>query len=388
MGAACQQPGGGLANASTMVLVNSTASGNGSAGVPQRDELVARLEVAVLVVILLLALSGNIGVLLAIYSNHHKPSRVYFFVKHLSIADLVVAVFQVLPQLVWDITFRFYAPDFLCRLVKYLQVVGMFASTYLLIVMSIDRCITICQPLASLNQRSNRSFVVVSWLISLLFSLPQLFIFSLMQVSPGVYDCWGHFVEPWGAKAYITWITVSVYIVPIILLTVCYSLISFKIWQNVRLKTRRQDKGSSGAGMLSRVSSVKIISRAKVRTVKMSFLIVLAYVVCWTPFFVVQMWKAWDRQAPQEDWAFVIAMLLASLNSCCNPWIYMFFTGRLFHNLLQQFLCCFSRPGRGEQPTGELTCSKKSNSSTFAVSLKSSSSQKSISVQQQQQEEQ
>ncbi len=37
---------------------------------------------------------------------------------------------------------------------------------------------------------------------------------------------------------------------------------------------------------------------------------------------------------------FIISMLLASLNSCCNPWIYMFFAGHLFHDLKQNLLCC------------------------------------------------
>lgn len=41
--------------------------------------------------------------------------------------------------------------------------------------------------------------------------------------------------------------------------------------------------------------------------------------------------------------AFVIFILLASLNSCCNPWIYMAFSG----NLIQQFIpCCKKRVGK------------------------------------------
>ncbi|XP_038668116.1 LOW QUALITY PROTEIN: mesotocin receptor-like [Scyliorhinus canicula] len=300
-------------------LDNSSSHCNGSGQPRVRNELVAKLEVTVLAVILILALSGNLGVLLAIHSNRHKPSRMYYFVKHLSIADLVVAVFQVLPQLIWDITFRFYAPDLLCRAVKYLQVVGMFASTYLLIVMSIDRCLSICQPLKSLQQRSNRAYVLCSWLISLLFSLPQLFIFSLKQVGPGAYDCWGDFIQPWGARAYVTWFTLSVYVVPVLLLLLCYSLITFKIWRNVKLKTQREAGASRGGAMLSRVSSIKIISRAKIRTVKMTFVIVLAYIVCWTPFFVVQMWNVWDDQAPEESSVFQFLMLqqLHSLRPTC-----------------------------------------------------------------------
>ncbi|XP_008593109.1 PREDICTED: oxytocin receptor [Galeopterus variegatus] len=293
--------------------VSPGAEGNGTAGPPRRNEALARVEVAVLCVILFLALSGNVCVLLALRTTRHQHSRLFFFMKHLSIADLVVAVFQVLPQLLWDITFRFYGPDLLCRLVKYLQVVGMFASTYLLLLMSLDRCLAICQPLRSLSRRTDRLAVLATWLGCLVASAPQVHIFALREVADGVFDCWAVFIQPWGPKAYITWITLAVYVVPVIVLAACYGLISFKIWQNLRLKTAAaaaaQGPGDAAAGAaagggaraaLARVSSVKLISKAKIRTVKMTFIIVLAFVVCWTPFFFVQMWSVWDDNAPKE----------------------------------------------------------------------------------------
>lgn len=285
------------------------AEGNRTHGPPQRNEALARVEVAVLCLILFLALSGNACVLLALRTTRHKHSRLFFFMKHLSIADLVVAVFQVLPQLLWDITFRFYGPDLLCRLVKYLQVVGMFASTYLLLLMSLDRCLAICQPLRTLRRRADRLAVLVTWLGCLVASAPQAHIFSIREVADGVFDCWAGFIQPWGPKAYVTWITLAVYIVPVVVLTACYSLICFKIWQNFRIKTAAEGaaKGPAGAqagggdgAALARVSSVKLISRAKIRTVKMTFIIVLAFIVCWTPFFFVQMWSVWDADAPKE----------------------------------------------------------------------------------------
>ncbi|KAG5197553.1 hypothetical protein R6Z07M_016099 [Ovis aries] len=357
--------------------------GNRTAGPPQRNEALARVEVAVLSLILFLALSGNACVLLALRTTRHKHSRLFFFMKHLSIADLAVAVFQVLPQLLWDITFRFYGPDLLCRLVKYLQVVGMFASTYLLLLMSLDRCLAICQPLRSLGRRTDRLAVLATWLGCLVASAPQVHIFSLREVADGVFDCWAVFIQPWGPKAYITWITLAVYIVPVIVLAACYGLISFKIWQNLRLKTEaaaaEAAAGAEGAAAdcagraaLARVSNVKLISKAKIRTVKMTFIVVLAFIVCWTPFFFVQMWSVWDADAPKEASAFIIAMLLASLNSCCNPWIYMLFTGHLFQDLVQRFLCCSFRRLKGSQP-GETSVSKKIHSYTFVLSRHSSS---------------
>ncbi|XP_068171354.1 oxytocin receptor [Antennarius striatus] len=352
----------------------------------KRNEEVAKVEVIVLALVLFLALAGNLCVLLAIHTAKHSQSRMYYFMKHLSIADLVVAIFQVLPQLIWDITFRFYGPDFLCRLVKYLQVVGMFASTYMLVLMSLDRCLAICQPLRSLHKRKDRIYVILSWALSLLFSVPQIFIFSLREVAPigaGVYDCWADFVKPWGAKAYITWISLTIYIIPVAILSSCYGLISFKIWQNFKLKTKREQcinltPKTSKRNTLTRVSSVKLISKAKITTVKMTFVIVLVYIVCWTPFFSVQMWSAWDPAAPREAMPFIISMLLASLNSCCNPWIYMCFAGHLFQDLRQNFLCCSTRYLKSSKCRCErdFDSSHKSISSTFAV--KSTSSQRSI----------
>ncbi|XP_066515346.1 isotocin receptor-like [Hoplias malabaricus] len=277
----------------------------------KRDEDVAKVEVAVLVLVLFLALAGNACVLAAVAvarnGKRGARSRMHFFMKHLSIADLAVAVFQVLPQLIWDATFRFYGPDALCRLVKYLQVVGMFASTYVLVLMSVDRCLAVWRPLRALRRRrAERTYVLASWALSLVLSAPQACIFSLREVGDGVYDCWAHFDQPWGAKAYVTWISLAVYIIPVTVLSACYGLISWKVWQNFRLKTaraRRPEAGGGtggGAGALERVSSVRLISEAKMRTVKMTFVIVVAYVVCWTPFFFVQMWAAWDPMAPRE----------------------------------------------------------------------------------------
>lgn len=269
-----------------------------------RNEDVAKIEITVLSLAFLAAVLGNVAVLLAVQRTRRKPSRMHLFMKHLSLADLVVAFFQVLPQLCWEITFRFHGPDFLCRIVKHLQVLGMFASTYMMVMMTVDRYVAICHPLQTLQQPTLRARVMIgsTWACSLVLSSPQYFIFSLSEVRPGsaVYDCWGHFVEPWGLRAYITWITLGIFLVPVAVLVLCYGFICRTIWRNLKCKTRGGRRASSAAaksGVLGRssVSSVSTISRAKLRTVKMTFVIVLAYVVCWAPFFTVQMWSVWDE---------------------------------------------------------------------------------------------
>lgn len=49
----------------------------------------------------------------------------------------------------------------------------------------------------------------------------QVFIFSRSEVAPGEYECWGHFAEPWGLKAYVTWMTVAVFLLPALIITIC-----------------------------------------------------------------------------------------------------------------------------------------------------------------------
>ncbi|KFO55051.1 Vasopressin V1b receptor, partial [Corvus brachyrhynchos] len=262
-----------------------------------RDEELAKAEVGVLGTILAVATVGNLGVLLAMYRLRRKMSRMHLFILHLGLTDLGVALFQVLPQLLWKVTYRFLGPDALCRAIKYLQVLSMFASTYMLMVMTLDRYLAVCHPLQSLQQPSRQAYTMIgaTWLLSCLLSLPQVFIFSLREVRPGsgVLACWADFGYPWGARAYITWTTLCIFVLPVGVLSVCYSLIC-------PAPCAAPPAPAGKGGQPSRVSNVKTISRAKIRTVKMTFVIVAAYVTCWAPFFSVQMWSVWDEDAPDD----------------------------------------------------------------------------------------
>ncbi|XP_010381246.2 vasopressin V1a receptor [Rhinopithecus roxellana] len=321
-----------------------------------RNEELAKLEIAVLAVTFAVAVLGNSSVLLALHRTPRKTSRMHLFIRHLSLADLAVAFFQVLPQMCWDITYRFRGPDWLCRVVKHLQVFGMFASAYMLVVMTADRYIAVCHPLRTLQQPAHRSrlMITAAWVLSFVLSMPQYFVFSMIEVNnvTKARDCWATFIQPWGSRAYVTWMTGGIFVAPVVILGTCYGFICYNIWRNVRGKTAsRQSKGAEQAGTAFQkgfllapcVSSVKSISRAKIRTVKMTFVIVTAYIVCWAPFFIIQMWSVWDPKSvwtESENPTITITALLGSLNSCCNPWIYMFFSGHLLQDCVQSFPCC------------------------------------------------
>ncbi|OQV14178.1 hypothetical protein BV898_11649 [Hypsibius exemplaris] len=68
-------------------------------------------------------------------------------------------------------------------------------------------------------------------------------------------------------------------------------------------------------------------TRAKLRTVKLTLVVIIAYLICWTPFVVALLWTTFfPETAYLSEPSLVILLLLANLNSCSNPWIYLFFS--------------------------------------------------------------
>uniref|UniRef100_A0A8C1SFW7 Vasopressin V2 receptor n=1 Tax=Cyprinus carpio TaxID=7962 RepID=A0A8C1SFW7_CYPCA len=305
-----------------------------------RDISLAKAEIGVLGLVLALTTLGNSFVLWVLLRRRKYNAPMHLFMVNLCVADLVVAFFQVLPQLVWDITERFQGPDVLCRSVKYLQIVGMFASSYMIVAMTVDRHNAICCPLQAYKggavSRWNTP-IMVAWGLALVLSVPQVFIFSRSEVSPGVFECWGKFAEPWGLKAYVTWMTIAVFLLPTFIITVCQVRIFKEIHDNIYLKSEHTRE----ARELHRKNT-----NTMSKTVRMTLVIVLVYTLCWSPFFTVQLWAAWDPNPPDQGVAFTILMLLASLNSCTNPWIYTAFSSSVSGELLALLRCRPKLPHR------------------------------------------
>ncbi|KAF5305053.1 hypothetical protein FQA39_LY09315 [Lamprigera yunnana] len=145
-----------------------------------RDENLAKIEIATLAIIFLVTVLGNGTVLLALWTRRRfagrkKLSRMYFFILHLSIADLITAFLSVLPQLGWEVTYRFNGGVVLCKLIKFGQTLGPYLSSYILMATAIDRHQAICYPLTYCSWTSRRSKVMVwlAWGASLTFCIPQ-----------------------------------------------------------------------------------------------------------------------------------------------------------------------------------------------------------------------
>ncbi|XP_007991296.1 vasopressin V2 receptor [Chlorocebus sabaeus] len=313
-----------------------------------RDPLLAQAELALLSIVFVAVALSN-GLVLAALARRGRRGHwapIHVFIGHLCLADLAVALFQVLPQLAWKATDRFRGPDALCRAVKYLQMVGMYASSYMILAMTLDRHRAICRPMLAYRHGGGAHWnrpVLVAWAFSLLLSLPQLFIFAQRNVGggSGVTDCWASFVEPWGRRTYVTWIALMVFVAPTLGIAACQVLIFREIHTSLVPGPSERPGGRRRGRRTGNPSEGARVSAAVAKTVRMTLVIVVVYVLCWAPFFLVQLWAAWDPEAPLEGAPFVLLMLLASLNSCTNPWIYASFSSSVSSEL--RSLLCYAR---------------------------------------------
>ncbi|XP_043211489.1 oxytocin receptor-like [Amphibalanus amphitrite] len=342
---------------------SSTVSPDAQHVSPGRDEYLATIEICVLFAIFLMALVGNSSILLALQGirAERRMSRVHYFMLHLSVADILVAFFNVLPQLAWDITYRFVGPNLLCKLVKYSQVLTLYLSTFILVAMAIDRYHVIYgrTTFHSNSIICARYMVRLAWLFAALCALPQLFIFSVQQLPSGERDCWGTFRFSWGERAYIIWFSSVVFLVPLMIIAFCYSAMTYRIYQCSRqgqaapassfepvgsqvcwesqpetlcclqLELRvRSRPGTAAEHRVQVCDERRRISAAKVQSVKLTLCVVLCFVVCWAPFCCTQFYLTFfpPQDTSKLPAVFVILLLLASLNSCTNPWIYLCFS--------------------------------------------------------------
>lgn len=97
----------------------------------QFDYKLKLVEQTVLASIFICALIGNILVLVVmINKRHRRMTRMAFFILNLTIADLLVAFFSILPMFIWKSTITFFGGDLLCRLVAFMMLTVTYISVY------------------------------------------------------------------------------------------------------------------------------------------------------------------------------------------------------------------------------------------------------------------
>lgn len=129
----------------------------------------------------LVAAIGNLTVFITLFRNRNRKSRVNMFIMHLSIADLLVTFIMLPLETAWHITVAWKAGDAMCRILMFFRAFGFYLSSFILVVISLDRYFAILYPL-SLNDADKRGKIMLAlaWIFSAVASIPQVMLLAFL----------------------------------------------------------------------------------------------------------------------------------------------------------------------------------------------------------------
>ncbi|XP_076013277.1 gonadotropin releasing hormone receptor 1 [Genypterus blacodes] len=337
-------------NASIFSLLNSTGPLSPAEWQAPTFTVAARCRVAATLVLFVFAAISNLSVLISVCCGrgHRLAAHLRPLIASLASADLVMT-FVVMPlDAIWNITVQWYAGDIMCKLLCFLKLFAMHSAAFILVVVSLDRYRAILHPLDSLDAGlRNKRMLLVAWILSLLLASPQLFIFrSIKAEGVDFTQCVTHgsFQHRWQETAYNMFHFVTLYVCPLLVMIFCYSCILAKI-------NGQMHKNKGGEHCLRR-SGTDMIPKARMKTLKMTIVIVSSFVVCWTPYYILGIWYWFQPDIIQQTPEYVhhILFVFGNLNTCCDPVIYGFYTPSFRADLADVMACCFRRRSNNASP--------------------------------------
>ncbi|CAH1797152.1 unnamed protein product [Owenia fusiformis] len=323
--------------------------------------MVSIIKTVVLSLIFTVSVIGNISTLAKMIKIRRRKSTINTLILHLAIADLIVTFFCIITDAIWASTVEWFAGNVMCKIIKFMQVFGLYASTYMIVIISLDRCMAIMDPLSrNKAPKRVRIMILAAWFLSALFSLPQAFIFRVRRGpwEDDFYQCvtFGAYSAQWQEHLYSGLTVMLLFVMPLATVITTYTLIFYtiarqaketqydaqemtvtnsccsnSILEGLRHQERLSDTDSQKTDMSDLSTSEmlrgpirnQLFKKAKIKSLRMTAVIVLAFILCWTPYYVVLItWTYFKPQLPHSPHFFIWIFFFGMSNSMINPLIY------------------------------------------------------------------
>ncbi|RLW03674.1 hypothetical protein DV515_00006484 [Chloebia gouldiae] len=325
----------------------------------------AKVRVIITAIFFLLAAGSNAAVLGSLLRKRRK-SHVQPLILSLALADLLVTVMVMPLDAAWNVTVQWYGGDISCKILNFLKLFAMYAAALVLVVISLDRHAAILHPFSRAHHR-NGMLLRAAWAGSVLLALPQLFLFHLSTIPGGNFtQCVTHgsFRAHWEETVYNMFTFTTLYITPLSVMIVCYTRILWEIskqlkvnkavlavfcflwdmeqimrWSSLSGRSRVMDGyvvlvfphlqlsfWLSVAGLTRNQN--EHISKARMKTLKMTIVIVATFIICWTPYYLLGLWYWFQPAMIQKMPEYVnhSFFLFGLLHTCTDPIIYGLYT--------------------------------------------------------------
>ncbi|XP_008283773.1 C-X-C chemokine receptor type 2-like [Stegastes partitus] len=275
------------------------------------------------ILIFLLAIPGNLVVVLVICLSKQALTPSDLYLLHLAIADILLAV--TLPFWATAVTRGWVFGDGMCKIVTVLQELSFYSSILFLTCISMDRYMVIVRAMEA--RKANRQMIswgvcVAVWVVGAFLSLPGLFSSSSLSPNSSRTVCAEQYdpsnADEWRLVTRIFRHALG-FVIPLAIMLPCYG-VTIKRLFHIRGGFQRQ------------------------RAMKVIVFVVVAFLLCWTPYHIAVMTDTFFRtkivpyQCPARlavDQAMFATQSLGLLHSCVNPLVYAFVGEKFRRRLLQ-----------------------------------------------------
>lgn len=294
----------------------------------EHAELRQSLNIMSLIVYCLAFVLGVLGNGVVIWVTGFKMKEtvntVWFL--NLAVADFLFTAFLPLSVTYTAMDFHWPFGKFMCKLNSTISFLNMFASVYILVVISVDRCVSVVWPVWAQNHRSVRKASFVSlgvWVLALILSAPY---FIIRDTGPSyhredIINCFNNFafsddyetpsvnqLRQFRHQAMTITRFLLGFVVPFTVIVSCYAVIIHRLRKNRSLASQSS------------------------RPFKIIAAVITTFFLCWAPYHIMALIELVNHTAtpPSETLDHVItigvpiATSLAFLNSCLNPLLYVF----------------------------------------------------------------
>ena len=294
--------------------------------------------------ILVVSLLGNSFIGIIVYKTQTLRKPINFFIVNMAMSDLLFPIFH-FP---WRLT-ELHADSWLisgplgqalCKLGPFLTDVSTVVSIQSLVLITVDRFRAVLFPLRSplISSKLCPFFILGTWIVAIAVYSPDLVAFKL-GVYRGQPACVWRWNEAFGESSsranYIIALSVVFLYIPIVMLTILYSIIVIK------LKSQKIPGEQSTNAEQQR-------SKRNKNVLTMAIAIVLGFVLCWVPLSTTTLLLLTRDSLPCGFFIYWhITFFVAVSNCAINPCICFIFSSN-YRNALKRLLRCFSGAAQNE----------------------------------------
>ena len=298
------------------------------------------IKAACYLIIMLISLLGNSAVIAIIARNRRMQTNTNFLIVNMAISDLMVSAFAVPRELVQIFTGRQRwlidgtAGVILCKLVYFFQDISTAVSIQSILVITVDRYAGVVQPYRDpiITPTRRRVLIPLIWLISMGLHGTYFYTARLQKVNNMrccIFSWEPAFDNHEAQRIYFVTISVILIAIPLVVITVLYSLIFRSI-----IKQRSFWRTVSSFRMRRRKEDTKIIKKI--------LAIIVLFVICILPIDTTGLlhFFAWQEKIPcgMDHLNFATKFIFYS-NASLNPCIYFLLNERYRQGLRNLLIC-------------------------------------------------